>query len=102
MDFVEILKELGTWGGAVLLGSMGFTELVKRTAKRNAANVPWYVWLIMPSALAIIGVMGMVMAGVLAPEMALIVWFVVSFAGPLLYMYIVRPALVKIGAKESG
>lgn len=99
MEFGMILKELGSWGVAVLIGSMGFTELVKRQAKRAKAEVPWWTWMAMPSALAFIGVLGMVLGGVIVPEMALLVWFVVSFSGPLLYKFVIRPALVKVGMK---
>ena len=102
MDFQvgSIRQALGVWGGAVLLGSMGFTELFKRAAKKAKADVPWYTWMIMPSCLAIVGVIGMVVGGILEAKMALLVWFVVSFAGPLIYAYIIKPTLSKF--KREG
>jgi hypothetical protein len=75
---------------------MGFTELVKRTARRAGAKVKWYVWLIMPSVLAAIGVGGMVRGQIIERNMALIVWFTVSFAGPILYEYVFMPGLRKL------
>ena len=97
MDFGPILKELGLWGSIALIGSMGFTEVVKRSAKAAGAKVPWRVWMAMPSLIAIVFVAGMVRGGKLEREMALLVWAGISFAGPLIYAYVIKPALRVVG-----
>ncbi len=99
MEFGALFKELGVWGGAVLTGSIVFTEVVKRAARKAKASVPWYTWIVMPSILAFVGVLGMVVGGIIVPQMALLVWFVVSFAGPALYRFIIEPKLRKAGLK---
>ncbi len=96
MDFGAIFKELGVWGVAVLIGSMGFTQIVKRRAKSAHIKVPWFTWVVMPSILAIVGVAGLCVAGFIELKMALLVWFVVSFTGPLLYDYIIMPSLRRL------
>lgn len=98
MEWGQIAKELGTWGIAVLVGSIGFTELLKRSAAKAKAKVPWWTWRAAPCVLGAIGVTGMVWGGILNKEMALLVWFVVSFAGPILYDTILGSLLKKIGS----
>ena len=96
MESLAILKELGAWGVAVLVGSMGFTEVVKRASKRAGAETPWWAWIVMPSVLAGIGTVGLGVGGLIEWRMALLVWFVVSFTGPILYSAAIKPGLKKI------
>ncbi len=75
---------------------MGFTEYVKRRAKRAHAHIPWYVWVIMPSIICAVGVVGMVIGEVASVKMALLLWVIMTFAGPILYEYAIMPALRKL------
>ena len=94
-QFGEILRVLGSWGVAVLVGVMVFTETIKPPLRKSGVNDVVFVF--MPCLVAIPGVFGLVLGGQIDKSMAVLVWFVVSFTGPALYRYILKPMLKKFG-----
>ncbi len=90
MDFT-ILKELGPWGIAVLVGVMGATQAIKPLFKKSNIDDGWLAF--GPAFFAAPGVIALCIAKQIEWLMAPLVWFVVSFTGPIIYMYIIKPAL---------
>jgi hypothetical protein len=102
MNF-EILSELGPWGIAVLIGVMGGTQALKPLIKELHANKMWIFGV--QTILACIGSVCLAVGNRVTGikwDMVPLIWFVVSFTGPLLYMYILKPMLQKKKREIQG